>query len=154
MNYDIPGLKEPLELRTIILDLNGTLSVGGTIVSGATERIGTLKEAGFNLVLFTGNTRNDADSLANNLGIEWRLARNGDEKRDLALEMQPEHCASIGNGLIDAKLMEVVRLRIVTLQAEGVHVQTLLHSDILVPSILDALDLLIDKDRLIATLRP
>lgn len=49
--------------------------------------------------------------------------------------------------------MKVVKLRIVTLQAEGVHVQTLLASDVVVPSILDALDLLIDPARLSATLR-
>ena len=49
--------------------------------------------------------------------------------------------------------MKMVKLRVVTLQAEGVHVQTLLNSDIVVPNINDALDLLIDSQRLIATLR-
>jgi len=49
--------------------------------------------------------------------------------------------------------MKVVKLRIVTLQAEGVHVQTLINSDIVIPSILDALDLLIIPETLIATLR-
>jgi soluble P-type ATPase len=34
-----------------------------------------------------------------------------------------------------------------------VHVQTLLNSDIVIPSINDALDLFIDEQRLIATLR-
>lgn len=51
------------------------------------------------------------------------------------------------------ELMKVVRLRIVTLQAEGVHVQTLLSSDIVIPTINDALDLFIDEQRLVATLR-
>ena len=37
--------------------------------------------------------------------------------------------------------------------AAGVHTQTLLTSYIVVPSINDALDLLIESDRLIATLR-
>ena len=41
----------------------------------------------------------------------------------------------------------------IALQAEGVHVQTLLNSDIVVPNVLDALDLFIDDQRLIATMR-
>jgi len=152
MTYDIPG-QDKLEIRTIILDLNGTLSVGGVVPDGVKERLNTLKERGFRVLFFTGNTRNDADQLAVDLGIEWKLAKNANDKRDLALELGPGTCASIGNGLIDLELMKGVKLRIVTLQDEGVHVQTLLNSDIVVPSITAALDLFIDDQRLIATLR-
>ena len=67
--------------------------------------------------------------------------------------MQPETCATIGNGLIDYELMRVVKLGIVTLQAEGVHAKTLLEADVVIPTILDALDLFLDERRMIATLR-
>jgi soluble P-type ATPase len=152
MTYDIPGQKQ-IEIKTIILDLNGTLSVAGTVPEGVKERLDQLKSNGFKVLFFTGNTRNDAGDLAASLGIEWKLAKNADEKRDLALELEPDTCASIGNGLIDLELMKVVKLRIVTLQAEGVHIQTMLNSDIVIPTINDALDLFIDEQRLIATLR-
>jgi soluble P-type ATPase len=152
MKYDIPGQGE-IELKTIILDLNGTLSVAGTVPEGVKERLDQLKELGYKILFFTGNTRNDADDLATNLGIEWKLAKTAGDKRDLALELEPETCVSIGNGLIDSELMKVVKLGIVTLQAEGVHIQTLLNSDIVVPTINDALDLFIDPQRLIATMR-
>ncbi len=152
MIYEIPGYGN-LEIKTIILDLNGTLSVGGTVPEGVKRRLAELKQNGFKLIFFTGNTRNDADDLAADLGIEWKLAKDSEAKRDLANELEPETCASIGNGLIDLELMRTVKLRIVTLQAEGAHVQTLLNSDIVVPSINDALDLFIDAQRLIATLR-
>lgn len=144
---------DELEIKTIILDLNGTLSVGGVVPDGVKERLGKLKDMGFNVLFFTGNTRNDADDLATDLGIDWKLAKNAGDKRDLALELEPDTCASIGNGLIDLELMKVVKLSIVTLQAEGVHVQTLVNSDVIIPTINDALDLFIDEQRLIATLR-
>ncbi|MDB5183117.1 MAG: haloacid dehalogenase [Candidatus Saccharibacteria bacterium] len=152
MNYFVPG-HEDFYIETIILDLNGTLSIAGKLVDGVHERLNGLKARGFNIVFFTGNTRNDADALANELGIEWKLAKTAEEKRNLAQDMNPETCVSIGNGLIDIELMKIVKLSIVTMQAEGVHVQTLLNSDIIVPTILDALDLFLDEQRLIATLR-
>lgn len=152
MIYNIAG-QQPIEIKTIILDLNGTLSVAGVVVAGVKERLDQLKSMGFKMLFFTGNTRNDAADLAAVLGIDWKLAKSADDKRNLALELEPDSCASIGNGLIDLELMKVVKLRIVTLQAEGVHTQTLLNSDIIIPNINDALDLFIDEQRLIATLR-
>ena len=152
MKYEIPG-HDPFTIRTIILDLNGTLSVAGVVPEGVKERLVKLNGLGFKLVLFTGNTRGDADELASGLNIEWKLAKSVADKRNLAVELGPDECASIGNGRIDLELMKVVKLRIVTLQAEGVQVQTLLNSDIIVPTINDALDLFIDQQRLIATLR-
>ncbi len=152
MKYVIPGQKN-FEIKTIILDLNGTLSVAGVISSGIKPRIDTLKDIGFRLILFTGNTRGDAEQLAQDLGIDWELAKSAEDKRDLALTLEPKTCASIGNGLIDLELMKVVKLRIVTLQAEGAHIQTLLNSDLVVPSISNALDLFVDEKRLVASLR-
>lgn len=129
------------------------MSVAGVVPDGVKPRLDKLKDLGFNVLFFTGNTRNDADQLAAELEIDWKLAKSATDKRHLALQLNPETCASIGNGLIDLELMKTVKLSVLTLQAEGVHVQTLLHSDILVPTINDALDLFIDSQRLIATLR-
>lgn len=152
MIYTIPGTGD-VELTTIILDLNGTVTVGGKIVEGVHERIRKLKDLGFTIIFLTGNTRNNADELAKELGIEWIFADTAVEKKRAAETFDVDTLVSIGNGHIDEQLMKLARLRIVTLQAEGVHVQTLLHSDIVVPHINDALDLFIDPQRLIATLR-
>lgn len=152
MKYAIPGVGD-LDLNTIILDLNGTLSVGGRVPDGVRPRLERLRAKGFRIVFFTGNTRGDAEKLATELGIEWQLAKSAEEKRDLALGMEPDTCVTIGNGRIDLELMKTVKLGIVTLQAEGVHTETLLAADVVVPTIEDALDLLIDPERLIATLR-
>jgi soluble P-type ATPase len=152
MRYNIPG-QEPFDIDTLILDLNGTLSVGGVIPEGVKQRLDVVQRLGFKAVLFTGNTRNNADELASELGIDWKLAKTTEDKRDLALEIGADTCASIGNGLIDVELTKAVRLGIVTLQAEGVHTQTLLAADIVVPTVNDALELFIGTSRLTATMR-
>lgn len=152
MKYTIPG-QDPFEINTLILDLNGTLSVGGFVLEGVKQRLNAVKDLGFSTIFFTGNTRNDADQLAEELNIDWRLAKTAEDKKDLAMKIGADTCASIGNGLIDLELTKVVRLGIVTLQAEGVHVQTMLAADIIIPTINDALDLFIDPNRLTATMR-
>lgn len=152
MEYQLPG-QHPLIINTIILDLNGTLSVAGRIPQGVRPRLEQLREKGFSVILFTGNTRGDADLLASELDIEWKLAKNGEDKRNLALGLHPETCAAIGNGRIDLPLLQTVALPIVVLQEEGVYIETLQAAKIVVPAITDALDLFLEPERLIATLR-
>jgi len=152
MKITIPGTGE-LEINTVVLDLNGTLSVGGRIIDGIKDRLDKLKERGLRLILFSGDTRGDAADLAAQLGIEFIQAGNAQAKFEEICKLDPETCAAIGNGLIDLLKIKAAKIGIVTLQAEGIHTQTLLAADIVVPSILDALDLFLDEQRLIATLR-
>lgn len=151
MKIDIPG-NGPLVIETIILDLNGTLRVGGKLVPGVATRIEALRKK-CKLILFSGDTRGDAAQLASELGIDFAKTPTGQDKVREAEKLNPEVCAAVGNGLIDLELIKRVRLGIVALQGEGVHVKTLLAADIFVPSVNDALDLFLDEQRLIATLR-
>ena len=152
ISLEIPGYG-PLSIKTIIHDLNGTLSVKGELVAGVKEKIKMLNEAGMRQVLFSGDTRGNALAIAKDLGIEFRLATSATEKARLAREYEPESCAAIGNGRIDKELFEVVKLSIITLQSEGVHTLSLSAADIVVPTVIDALNLFLDKNILIATLR-
>ncbi len=152
MKYQIPGVGE-MEIKTIILDLNGTLSVHGKIVKGAKSRLAKLKVLGFNLVLFSGDQRGNADSICKKLGIEFKMAKSQLEKEAHFLQYDPETTAAIGNARIDNGKFKHAKLAIATLQAEGIHTGILQNVDIIVPSINDALDLFIDPAALIATMR-
>jgi len=147
MKVEIPGQGE-LEIKTVVLDLNGTIAVRGQLVEGVKERVDTIKQKGLRVVLFSGDTRGNAEKLAGELDIEFIRAGTAEEKGAEISKLDSETCAAIGNGLID-----VAKLAIVTLQAEGIHTKALLAADVVVPSINDALDLLIDENSLIATLR-
>ncbi len=151
MKVDIPG-DGPLVIETIILDLNGTLCVGGKLVPGVSERIQQLRNK-YHLVLFSGDTRGDASKLADELGIAFVKTATGQDKADEADKFHAEKCAAIGNGLIDLQLIQRVKLGIVVLQGEGIHTKTFLAADIVMPNVNDALDLFIDEQRLVATLR-
>ncbi|MEI6326641.1 MAG: ATPase P [Candidatus Roizmanbacteria bacterium] len=152
ISLNIPGYG-PLSIKTIIHDLNGTLSVRGEIVPGVKEKIKMLNDAGIRQVLFSGDTRGNALIFAKDLDIEFRLAPSAAEKANLAREYGADSCAAIGNGRIDKELFEVVKLSIIALQSEGVYTASLSAADIVVPTVVDALNLFLDKNILIATLR-
>lgn len=152
MTLDIPG-QGTLTIETIIFDLNGTLAIGGELVKGVEDKLLKLKQAGFKLILFSGDSRGNAPELAQRTGMTLINVTNGQDKLKETLKLNPQTCASIGNGLIDKPMMQAVRLAIVTLQAEGVHTETLSQSDLVVPTVNDAIDLFLDTYRLIASLR-
>ncbi len=148
----VPGVGE-LELDTIIFDLNGTLTVRGMLSQGVAERLQRLKNFGYTCVLFSGDQRGNAQKLAQELRILFVPTKDTEAKRVAAQKYDKEHTVAIGNGRIDIGVFENAKVRIGTLQAEGVHTVILAHIDILVPSIMDALDLLLDPDSLAATMR-
>lgn len=152
MKYKIPEVGE-LEINTIVLDLNGTLSVKGEIAEGVKERVFKLKELGFKIILFTGDQRGTAETLCKELGIEFERASSSEEKENLFLKLDTKTTTAIGNARIDIGTFKHAALRIATLQAEGIHTGIIPHVDIIVNNINDALDLFIDGDSLVATMR-
>jgi len=152
MKIDIPGIGL-LMIDTVILDLNGTLAVDGKVIEGAAERIQQLKEQSMAMYLFTGNSNGNGAEVAKQLGLKLFIAEDGHAKAEEAKKLHPDTTATIGNGRIDLELFRSVRLRIATLQAEGIYAPLLLNTDIVVPSINDALDLFLHKTRLIGTFR-
>lgn len=142
-----------LELETIVLDLNGTLSVHGKIVEGVRRRISHLKNLGFKIFLLTGDQRGNGKSISDDLGIGLIIAGTEKEKETAMKQFNKNTTVSVGNARIDLGMFRHSALRIVTIQGEGIHPKILQHSDILVTSINDALDLLLHNDSLAATLK-
>ncbi|MFH1601917.1 MAG: HAD family hydrolase [Candidatus Shapirobacteria bacterium] len=152
MKYEPKGVGEII-LENIILDLNGTLAVKGKIVLGAKERLNKLKRLGFQIYLFSGDQRGNAASLAKELGIKFVKGKSSQEKEELTRKLDTKKTVAIGNARIDIGTFKPCKLRIGTLQPEGIHTGILKHIDILVPSINDALDLLLDPHSLNSTLK-
>ena len=67
--------------------------------------------------------------------------------------LNPQRVVAIGNGRNDRLMLEAAGLGIALIQAEGAASETLRRADVVCTSILDALGLLRDPRRLIATLR-
>lgn len=112
-----------------------------------------LKQQGFKVILFTGDQRGTASKLCQDLGIEYRVTSTGVDKEKEMLKLNGKRCAAIGNARIDIGTFKHAKLAILTLQAEGIHIEAIKHAHLIVPSIVDALDLFLNPDSLCATLR-
>jgi len=150
----IPG-REPISLHHVLLDVNGTLAVDGVLIEGVAERLLTLRQH-LEIHMITANTHGRQSVIDAQLGVTARLMQPGDEHLQKAIyleELGPTKTVAIGNGNNDVRMIQSAAIGIAVLGTEGLSMQALQAADLVVPSILDALDLLLNPRRLVATLR-
>ena len=145
--------QELINIKNIILDLNGTLANYGKVTDETKSLIKKLKQLKYNIVLISGDIRGNASVIAKDLNIELLLGSSSDEKAKQMKAFEYEETAAIGNARIDIGTFQNAKISIATIQAEGIHTGILEHVDILVNSVEDALNLFIETKSLEATLR-
>jgi soluble P-type ATPase len=97
MRVEIPGLRT-LQLEYLVLDLNGTVTLDGEILSGVAERLAALS-AGLTVHLVTADTRGRAAEIGEGLGIRLLRIRPNDEagqKRALVERLGAERTVAMG----------------------------------------------------------
>ena len=152
MKYNISGIGE-YNLNTIVMDLNGTISIRGNIIDGVKLKLNKLSKKEFRLILVSSDQRGNAENIAKQLGVEFRIAKTLEEKQSFMQSLNSETVVAIGNSRVDIGLFSKAKLSIATLQAEGIHPEIIKHVDIIVPSIIDAFNLLLDEDTLCSTMK-
>jgi len=150
----IPG-RNNYSLEHLVLDLNGTIALDGNIVEGVEERLRRISKV-LSIHLITADMFGSARKIGEILQIEVHKIDKGAEdnrKLELVQELGTEKTVCIGNGLNDSLMLKNAALGICVVGREGAAVGTLLASDLVANHINDALDLLLNPDRIIATLR-
>jgi soluble P-type ATPase len=74
-------------------------------------------------------------------------------KLDFVTKLGNERVMAIGNGRNDCKMLAAAAVGVAVIQREGAYAATVMSADVVCSHILDALDLLLQPKRLIATLR-
>jgi P-type E1-E2 ATPase len=147
----VPG-RDRLELAHLLLDVNGTLTDRGVPIDGVAERLARLA-ASLDVHLLSADTFGSLAEIAATLGVEARTVASGREKAGVVSMLGPERCVAIGNGANDEEMLAAAALGIAVLGPEGASSTALRAADVVCPSILHALDLLLDDRALAATLR-
>ncbi|NLG32302.1 MAG: HAD hydrolase family protein [Syntrophomonadaceae bacterium] len=154
IRVSIPG-REDLELHHLVLDMNGTLTTDGLLPDGVTQLIEQLRSK-INIYLLTADTFGTGARVARELGIKMFTVSSDHGtiyKANFIATLNPAKTVAIGNGNNDLEMLKQADLAIAVIGQEGCSVAALLHADIVVTNIIDALNLLLHPLRLRATLR-
>ncbi|HTT39699.1 MAG TPA: hypothetical protein VMH32_18785 [Burkholderiales bacterium] len=154
IEIQIPGFGH-LELEQLVCDYNGTLALDGALIEGVAPRIVELSRC-LNVHVLTADTYGTAEHWLASLpcGLTVIGARDQDqEKAAFAARLGRTRVAAIGNGRNDRALLAGSALAIAVLGNEGTAVEAIGGAHVIAPSILVALDLLLNPRRLVASLR-
>lgn len=154
IKISIPG-RDELQLHYLVLDMNGTITTDGQLIEGILGRVAQLKDR-LTVYLLTADTFGTGAQAARQLGIEMFTVSSDNgttDKANFIAALDPPGAAAIGNGNNDAAMFKEAQLSIAVIGREGCCAAALLNADVVVNDINDALDLLLNPLRLIATLR-
>lgn len=151
IKLDIPQ-RGNIELQHAVFDINGTLAIDGVVVPGVAERIKRLSDQ-VQIHLVTAGTHGNLQEIGQTLGFPLNVINRGDEKMRYVQNLGPSHVIAFGNGANDVAMLRLAILGIAIMTSEGVAPRALQAADILISNPLDAIDLLLQPTRLIATLR-
>lgn len=150
----IPGFGQ-LSLHHLVSDFTGTLSGDGKLLPGVKERLQHLATT-MDIHVLTADTFGTVAIAVQDIPCQLHLLHGGDEdiqKENYIRSLGPDHVVAYGNGNNDRKMLQAARLGIAILGDEGCAAAAILAADIVVTSILNGLDLLLNPLRCKATLR-
>ncbi|MGE5580048.1 MAG: HAD family hydrolase [Bacillota bacterium] len=154
ISLDLPS-GETFRLESVVFDYNGTLACDGCIEEGVGERLRQLSER-VKVYVLTADTFGKAKEECAGLPVSLKVVSQSDGMADKARfvrDLGAGKTVCIGNGINDSLMMAECALGIVVLGREGCSARTLIAADIAVNNIRDAIDLLLNPKRLVATLR-
>jgi len=151
---DIPGFRE-LELEHLVLDYNGTLALDGTLLPGVADLLAALA-ASLRIHVVTADTFGLAEAQLTGLPVVLAVVPiecQAEAKLDFVSRLGADKVVAVGNGRNDRKMLRAAALGIALVQREGGAAEALASADVIAMSVLDALELLRNPRRLVATLR-
>jgi soluble P-type ATPase len=154
IEIDIPGYGF-ITIEHLVSDFTGTLSVDGALLPGVKDLLNKVART-VKLHVVTADTFGAARGALQ--GVECSLTVLSGEIIDIQKEryvrdLGAEGVIAIGNGNNDRKMLSVARIGIAVIEGEGCSVNAILSAGIAVKSIHDGLALLLNPERLKATLR-
>ena len=155
----IPGFGSR-QVRAVVSDYSGTLSRGGQLTRGVAQRLRALAEL-VDIHILTSDTFGRAQNELKGLTLRLEILSRDHhdiQKRDYVLgRFDPARAAAFGNGNNDRLLLKAVKdaggLAVAVDNGEGCATEAMLSANLLVHGASNALDLLLEPNRLKATLR-
>ncbi len=154
IKIEIPCVKTII-IEHLVTDYNGTLAQDGKLLESVSEKLNKLSEQ-VKIFVITADTFGKATENLKDINCELHIiAKNSqaEAKLEFIKNLGADKVCAIGNGNNDELMLKGSVLGIAVEQGEGLATKSLIASDIVCKSITDALDLLLNPKRLVATLR-
>jgi soluble P-type ATPase len=154
LNIDIPGYRE-IEAEHLVLDYNGTLAIDGKLIEGVKPLLEIISRQ-LNIHILTADTFGTSKNEL--VGVPCQLEILKPESQDVqkeqyVLALGKERVIAVGNGQNDALMLHEASLGILVIQHEGAFLKLAGDCEIVCIAITDALSLLLNPLRMVATLR-
>lgn len=154
ISISIPGWGD-VEIEYLLVDYNGTLALDGKVKPGVKELLEKISRY-IRVFIVTADTYdtvdNDVDIMAFNV-LKVRKDNSAQEKAKIVRELGPEKVLAIGNGANDALMLKEAAIGIGVIGEEGCSNILLKEADIVVKDIVEALNMILHPERIIATLQ-
>ncbi|MBN2460355.1 MAG: ATPase P [Candidatus Cloacimonetes bacterium] len=154
IRIEIPG-KKSLQLEYLLLDFNGTIALDGKLRSGVAENITTLSRS-LQIHVVTADTFGNALRQLERLPVTCKVIppyHEAKNKLTYLKKLGKDRSIALGNGANDFLMLKNAALAIAVMQEEGASSTAIVNADIVMKDINEALKLLFNEQRLIATLR-
>ena len=151
---EIPYYKT-LTLEHVVLDYNGTIAKDGVLKVEVKALLPELCE-NYTIHVITADTFGSVKAQMEGFDVVVKVLQTDDHTAEKAAYVDvlgKVHCVAVGNGNNDAHMLQNAILSIAVVGDEGCATPTLLQSNVSCKDIADALALLLNEKRLIATLR-
>lgn len=154
IEIDIPGIRK-IYAEHLVLDYNGTVAEDGKLIPGVAGILNFISD-NLEIHVITADTFGNSKSELSGIKCTLDIIGKGDQQKqklDFIESLGPEKVISIGNGFNDLLMLKESALGIAVIQKEGAAAKTLAAADIVVTSIIDALEFMLNPLRIAATLR-
>jgi soluble P-type ATPase len=151
IRIDIPQ-RGIVELQHAVFDVNGTLAVDGWPIPGVVERLKALGEH-LSLHALTAGTHGNLAELEQEMGLPLHIIVTGEEKKRYVEQLGPAQVIAFGNGMNDVGMLRLAAIGVAILAGEGLAIAAVQAADVLAFGPIDAIDLVLNPKRLVATLR-
>jgi len=154
IEIDIPGNKK-IEAKHLLLDYNGTLAVDGYLIPEVKGLLFELSKK-INIHIITADTFGKVKEEMQGDFCTIKILNKGNEqfqKSEYLQSLNADETICIGNGLNDEFILKQAALCILVIGQEGSSGSCFRTADIVCNNIIDALYLLHNPKRIMATLR-
>ena len=154
LKIDIPGFKK-IDAEHLVLDFNGTIAIDGLFIEGVIGALVHVSE-NLNVHVLTADTFGTVEKELKDMPITIKILEpdgQDEQKLKYVKDLGSSNVIAIGNGKNDLLMLRESALSIGIIQAEGAFSNILNDTQVVCTNINDALSLLINPKRLLATLR-